>query len=288
MEILEFMLTPFVASILLIGVCVYFGIHVIKREIIFIDIALAQVAALGTTVAVVIHNSISKSHADHDHDESNMFTYLISLLFCTLAAFIFSLLKNKKIRIPLEALIGIAYAIATTAAVIILDKSAGSDVHVHDMLVGTLLWVTWAQVIRLLIVIVIVGLFHYIFRKKFLSLSDNYLKNNGEKMKKSALWDFSFYFSFGIVIIEAVSVGGILTVFAFLIIPASISALFATTWTSRILIGLSVGAIVTFLGLYFSWIMDIPCSPAIIMFLGICLLVGIVIRKIKILRIKKN
>lgn len=283
MEIFVFMLTPFVASILLIGVCVYFGIHVIKREIIFIDIALAQVAALGTTVGLVIHEASGGSHAGHDHNESSFFTYLFSLGFCTLAAIIFSLLKNKKIKIPLEAIIGIAYAVATTAAVIILDKSAGSDVHIHDMLVGTLLWVSWTQVLRLAVVIGIIGLFHFIFRKKFFELSDNYLKNGGKK-KNIQLWDFLFYFTFGIVIVEAVSVGGILTVFAFLIIPASISALFATSWASRIIIGLSIGAIVTFSGLYFSWVMDIPCSPAIIMFLGICLLVSIVIRKIRMIK----
>lgn len=281
MEIIQFMITPFVASILLIGVCVYFGIHVIKREIIFIDIALAQVAALGTTVALVIHEASSDSHVGHDHDESNIMTYLLSLAFCTAAAIIFSLLKNKKIKIPLEALIGIAYAVATTTAVIILDKGAGGDVHVHDMLVGTLLWVTWSQVLRLAIVVLGVGLLHYFLRIKFLSLSDNYLKSNNEKIKNSSLWDFLFYFSFGIVIVEAVSVGGILTVFAFLIIPASISALFATSWASRIIIGLSVGAIVTFSGLYFSWVVDIPCSPAIIMFLGVCLLLSLLIRKIR-------
>ncbi|NQU85887.1 MAG: metal ABC transporter permease [Mariniphaga sp.] len=279
MEILEFMFIPFTACILLISSNVYFGIHVLKREIIFIDIALAQIAALGGTIAMVISDITSDSHAGHDHGEDSVSSFIFSVLFCTIAAFIFSLLKSKKIKIPLEALIGIAYAVATTAAVIILDKSAGSDVHIHDMLTGALLWVGWDQVVKLAIVVGLVGLFHVIFRKKFFKLSDNYHKTE-TGLKNKGLWDFLFYFSFGIVIVQAVSVGGIITVFAFLIIPASISALYATQWYSRIFIGLGIGAVVTLLGLYFSWELDVPCSPVIIMFLGVVLLISLLYKKL--------
>ena len=279
MEIIEFMIIPFVACLFLIASNVYFGIHVLKRQIIFIDIALAQIAALGGTVAIVIHEMSESSHAGHNHDEETFFSFAFSVLFCTIAAGIFSLLKNKKIKIPLEALIGIAYAVATAAAVIILDKSAGGDVHIHDMLAGELLWVGWDQVIKLGIVVIVVGIFHVVFRKKFFKLSDNY-SDNGVEIKNKKFWDFLFYFSFGIVIVQAVSVGGILTVFAFLIIPASITALFATRWYSRILSGLGIGAFVTFLGLYFSWEMDVPCSPVIIMFMGLVLLISIVAKRI--------
>ncbi len=287
MEILEFMLIPFVACILLIGINVYFGIHVLKRQIIFIDIALAQIAALGGTIAMVIHEMSETSHAGHDHGEETIFSFAFSLLFCTIAAVIFSLLKNKKIKIPLEALIGIAYAVATAAVVIILDKNAGGDVHIHDMLTGSLLWVSWNQVIKLGIVVGVVGIFHFIFRKKFFNLSDNYHKKD-VKVKNKGLWDFLFYFSFGIVIVQAVNVGGILTVFAFLIIPASISALYAENWYSRIFIGLGIGAIVTFLGLYLSWELDVPCSPVIILSLGVVLLLSLLIRKNRITRNRKR
>ena len=280
MEILEFMLIPFIACILLISANVYFGIHVLKREIIFIDIALAQIAALGGAIAMIIHEANESSHAGHDHGEESFFSFIFSLLFCTIAAVIFTLLKNKKIKIPLEALIGIAYAVATAAAVIILDKGAGGDVHIHDMLIGSILWVSWDQIIRLAITVGVVGLFHIIFRKKFFKLSDNYLKTKSG-VKQRALWDFLFYFTFGILIVQAVHVGGILTVFAFLIIPASISSLFASRWYSRILIGLGVGAFVTFLGLYFSWELDVPASPVIISFLGIVLLLSLMVTHIR-------
>lgn len=280
MEILEFMLIPFIACLLLIGANVYFGIHVIKREIIFIDIALAQIAALGSVIATIIYEQFSIAQHHEYHGEDNYFTFSFSLLFCTIAAIVFSLLKNKKIKIPLEALIGIAYAVATAAAVIFLDKSAGGDVHIHDMLTGSLLWVTWHQVVKLAVIIGIVGLFHFIFRKKFFKLSDNYYKDK-TGVKNKRFWDFMFYFSFGIVIVQAVHVGGILTVFAFLIIPASISSLYASKWYARIFIGLGIGALVTFLGLYFSWELDVPCSPVIILFLGVVLLLSLIIKRLK-------
>jgi len=269
-----FMIAPFVACLLLILITSYFGIHVIEREIIFIDIALAQIAALGSAVSLVINNLGLSPHSDiHEHDSRTFLAYV----FCLLAAGIFTLLKNKKIKIPLEAIIGIAYAVATTAAVIILDKGAGSDVHIHDMLIGSILWVSWHQVFRLFIIVVLIGGFHYLFRKKFKGITLLY-QGKVSNISNPRLWDFLFYFTFGIVIVEAVSIGGILTVFAFLIIPASTSALFTTQWTKRISIGLLIGSISAVFGLYLSWIMDIPCSPAIILFLGVSLLISIMLK----------
>ncbi len=271
---LDFMLAPFVACLLLILIMVYFGIHVIKREIIFIDIALAQIAALGSAFSLVLQEmNIVHHNQGGEHDSRTFMAYL----FCTLAAAIFTVLKDKKIKIPLEAIIGIAYAAAATGAVIILDKGAGGDVHIHDMLAGAILWVSWSQNLRFLVVVAVVGSFHYIFRHKFLALTKHY-QSEKTVVSNPKLWDFLFYFSFGIVIVEAVNVGGILTIFAFLIIPASISALFAQNWSSRIIIGLIVGSIATILGLYLSWIMDIPSSPAIILFLGLCLLVSLLLK----------
>jgi len=212
----DFLFPPILGCILIVLINVYFGIHVIKREIIFIDIALAQIAALGSVIGGIILNSPGPGH---EHNEYNLLSYLLSLTFISLASLVFTLLKHKKIPIPLEAIIGISFAVATTMAVIILDKASGGDVHVHDMLIGSVLWVSWNQIIRLAIVVSIVGLFHFIFRKKFLNLTDSF-QNGYQTLRKPRLWDFLFYFSFGVVVIEAVNVAGILTVFAFLIIPA--------------------------------------------------------------------
>ncbi len=278
MTIIEFMLAPLMACLLLILINVYFGIHVLKREIIFIDIALAQIAAFGSTIAVVIHHMFHEVQG-HEHSEDSILAYVLALSFITFSALVFSFLKNRKISIPLEAIIGISYAVATTAAVIILDKAAGGDVHIHDMLVGSILWVSWSQVLKLFIVVFIIGLFHFIFRKKFTKLSDNY-QNKDNKMKNSFLWDFLFYLTFGIVIIEAVNISGILTVFAFLILPASFSALFSKSWTNRIIIGFVLGAVVSAFGLYLSWNMDVPVAPLIILCLGVFILLGAIYKRL--------
>ena len=278
MDLISFMIAPLAATLILGGILVYFGIHVIKREIIFIDIALAQIAALGGTVAIVLW---PHSHSAIDHAEGHHFLeYIFSLIFTTLAAGLFSIFKNRKIRIPLEALIGISYAVATTAMVIILDKGTGGDVHIHDMLTGAILWVGWPEVIRLGIVVAIVVIFHWIFRKQFMNLTDNYDSCDYLPSKRK-LWDFLFYFSFGLVIVEAVQVGGILTVFALLIIPASTTLLFFSSWKSRILAGLLLSLLLTIPALWVSWTWDLPASPVLILFLGIALIIGGIVYQIK-------
>ncbi len=278
MEIISFMIAPLAATLILGGILVYFGIHVIKREIVFIDIALAQIAALGGTLAIVLWpETINGGGHEEGH---HLIEYLFSLLFTTLAAGLFSLLKSKKIRIPLEALIGISYAVATTAMVIILDKGAGSDVHIHDMLTGAILWVGWDKVLRLAGMVLIVALFHWVFRKNMMNLTDNY-DNSSYKSKRKNWWDFLFYFTFGLVIVEAVQVGGILTVFAFLIIPASTTLLFFSTWRARILAGLLLTVILTIPALWVSWTWDLPASPVLILFLGIILIISGLVYQIK-------
>ncbi len=282
MTAIEFMFAPFIVCLLLIGINVYFGIHVIKREIIFIDIALAQIAALGGTVATILHD-LFPGHAEHAHDEHTMWWYLFAFGFTTMAALIFTTLKSRRLPIPLESLIGIAYAVAATGAVILLDKAAGGDVHVHEMVAGSILWVNWHQITVLFLVFGLIGFFHYKYRRKFIAITDSY---NDEKAEFNFLWDFLFYATFGIAVVFSVEVGGILTVFAFLIIPASISALFSHNWTSRILIGWGLGTVVTVCGLYLSWVMDVPSSPTVILFLGVFLLLAIVVRSLGFVKTK--
>jgi zinc/manganese transport system permease protein len=279
MTAIEFMFAPFVACLLLIGINIYFGIHVIKREIIFIDIAMAQIAALGSTVAMILHLTGSE-HVGHAHDGINFISYSFDIGFTTLAAAMFTLLKSRKLSIPLESLIGIAYAVAATGAVILLDKAAGGDVHVHEMVAGSILWISWHQITILFIVFALVGAFHYIFREKFISLTDHYNNNRNH----SLLWDFLFYTTFGITVVHSVQIGGILTIFAFLIIPASISALFSQNWRSRILIGWGLGTLVTVCGLYLSWTMDVPSSPTVILSLGVFLLLALIVKSLKLVK----
>lgn len=260
-----FILPPLIACVLIVLINVYFGIHVIKREIIFIDIALASIAALGSATGLVLLHM--------DHEAHGFWPYIFSLGFISLASFAFTLLRHKKIAIPLEAIIGIAYAVATTLTVIILDKGAGGDVHVHDMLVGSILWVSWFQVHKLAVIVILVGIFHIVFRKRFLMITDSF-QDACKNLKNPRLWDFLFYFSFGLVVVEAVSMAGILTVFAFLILPASLSAFVSGGWMPKLIAGWIAGIIASFMGLLLSLRLDVPSAPVIIVLLGIFLMGG--------------
>ncbi|MGM0665881.1 MAG: metal ABC transporter permease [Bacteroidota bacterium] len=272
---LNFILLPLLGCVLIVLINVYFGIHVIKREIIFIDIALASIAALGSAVAMVLFNI---GHDEVAHGEHAFWPYLFSLGFISIASLAFTFLRNKTISIPLEAIIGIAYAVATTLTVIILDKGAGGDVHVHDMLVGTILWISGPQLARLAVVVVITGAFHIVFRKKFMNLTESFHKQESN-IKRSKLWEFLFYFSFGLVVVEAVNIAGILTVFAFLILPASLAVILKGNWTTKLIVGWLSGVAASFAGLLFSLRLDVPSAPVIITVLGIILLLGYLFSK---------
>lgn len=279
---MEFLVVPLLASLILLAVTSYFGIHVLKREIIFIDIAMAQIAALGGVISLFLEHVLDLHEIMIGNiNLSEILEYVFSLVFCLGAAVLFTFLKDPRIRIPMEAFIGIAYAFATTAAVIILDKGAGGDVHLHEMLAGALLWTTWQQVLRLAIFLIAIGGFHFIFRRHFIGLSANYLvsKSTGKGSRK---WDFLFYLTFGIMIIEAVKIAGVLTVFAFLILPASISALFSTRWDRRIYIGLVSGIVATISGLSLSVALDVTASPLIILSLGVILLLGLITKRVTV------
>lgn len=268
MEGILFMLPPFAACLTLIGIHGYFGIHVLKRGIIFIDIAMAQIAALGVTFAYILH-------IDHE----SPWTYPISLVFVTIFAWFFSILKCKRPRICMEAIIGMSYAVAATAAVILIDKAAGSHEHMKEMFIGSILWVQWPEIIKSVLVYGLIGGFHFYFRKKFISLSQDYdkSKNTGNKTQ---LWDFLFYLTLGIVVMHSVRIGGILVVFAFLIIPSSISALFSSDWISRIVIGWITGTLVSIFGLFLSWKMDVPSGPAVVLFLGVFLILAVAAKSV--------
>ncbi len=168
----------------------------------------------------------------------------------------------------MEAIIGLSYAIVTTAAVLIIDRAPGGAEHIKEMLVGSILFVSWEEIIKAGVAFVIVGILHYVFRNKFISISENSQKasESGINVK---LWNFIFYISLGIAVIHAVRIGGILMVFAFLVIPSSISILFSKSWTARIFIAWLVGTIVSMGGLYLSWVYNLPSGPAVIIFLGI-------------------
>ena len=256
MEILAFLLAPFVASLILTGIHAYLGVHVVERGVIFVDLALAQIAALGATVAVVA-----------GMDPHGKASYWISLGFTFLGAAIFSFARSARGHIPQEAFIGIAYAVASATAILLMSKATGETEHLKDMLVGNILAVSWQEVQKTALLYGAVGLFHFIFRKKFLSISMNHGKAEmaGTNVR---FWDFLFYASFGFVVTSSVAIAGVLLVFCYLIVPSVGAMLFADRIGPRLAIGWTMGTLVSALGCYLSVQLDTPTGATIVVTFG--------------------
>jgi zinc/manganese transport system permease protein len=256
MEILQFLILPFMASLILTGIHAYLGVHVVERGVIFVDLALAQIAALGATVAILV-----------GMDPHGNGAYWMSLGFTFLGALIFSFVRSRKKRIPLEAFIGITYAVASAAAIIAMSQATGETEHLKDMLVGNILAVSKHDVIKTAILYGCIGLFHFIFRRKFLAISMQHdtAEDSGINVR---LWDFLFYASFGFVVTSSVAIAGVLLVFCYLIVPSVGAMLFADRIGTRLAIGWTMGTLVSALGCWISWRLDYPTGATIVCTFG--------------------
>jgi len=260
MDILPFLFWPFVASLILTGIHAYLGVHVVERGVIFVDLALAQIAALGATIAILL-----------GMDPHGRGAYFLSLGFTFLGAGIFSLARTRRGHIPQEAFIGIAYAVASATAILAMSKATGETEHLKDMLVGNILAVSRAEVAKTALLYGAIGLFHYIFRKKFLLISTNPVQAEASGMS-IRLWDFLFYASFGFVVTSSVAIAGVLLVFCYLIVPSVGAMLFADKIGRRLAIGWTMGTLVSALGIYFSVLLDLPTGATIVCTFGVVLI----------------
>ena len=256
MDIFLFLLAPLAASLILTGIHAYLGVHVVERGVIFVDLALAQIAALGAIVALII-----------GLDPHGPSAYWISLGFTFLGAFIFSVAKSKRAHIPQEAFIGIAYAVASAAAILAMSKATGETEHLKDMLVGNILAVSWQEVGRTAALYGCIGLFHYIFRKRFLLISMNPKEAEAQGISVR-FWDFLFYASFGLVVTSSVAIAGVLLVFCYLIVPSVAAMLFTDRIGPRLAIGWTMGTLVSALGVVLSVKMDTPTGATIVCTFG--------------------
>ncbi len=262
MTIFQILLPAFVASLILTGIHAYLGVHVVERGVIFVDLSLAQIAALGSTVAYLA-----------GYDLHSTMAYLFSLGFTFLGAAIFALTRvHRKTRIPQEAIIGIVYAVSAAMAILIMSKATQETEHLKEMLVGNILSVTWPELGKTAALYALVGLFHYIFRRKFLAISmdEHAAEQSGVNVK---LWDFLFYMSFGFVVTSSVAIAGVLLVFCFLIVPSVAAMLFAERLGPRLAIGWTMGALVSAAGVALSFLLDLPTGAAIVATFGAALLV---------------
>jgi len=256
MEILQFLIWPFMASLILTGIHAYLGVHVVERGVIFVDLALAQIAALGATVAILI-----------GMDPHGQAAYWLSLGFTFVGAAIFAFARTRRGHIPQEAFIGIAYAVASAAAILAMSKATGETEHLKDMLVGNILAVSRHDVIKTAVLYGAIGLFHYFFRHRFLLISTDPEQAEATGMS-IRFWDFLFYASFGFVVTSSVAIAGVLLVFCYLIVPSVGAMLFADRVGRRLAIGWTMGTLVSALGVYFSVLLDLPTGATIVCTFG--------------------
>ncbi len=260
MDVLTFLLPPFVAGLVLTGIHCYFGIHVIERGIIFVDISLAQMAALGATIAFLA------GHGFH-----GPLTYWWSLGFTFLGAAVFTLTRLRRTRIPQEAFIGIVYAVSAAAAILVMSKAPEGTEHLKDMLVGNILTVSWTDVREIFLLYLGVGVFHWILRRKFLAISLDPRRALAGGMNVR-FWDLLFYVSFGVVVTSSVAVAGVLLVFSYLIVPAVSATLFTARVGPRLVIGWGLGTVVSAAGMALSYVFDLPTGATIVCTFGAALL----------------
>jgi len=270
MQLLQIIGWPFLMCLVMGTILGYFGIHVLKREVIFIDIAVAQVAAVGSIAA----------HLIFDAEEDTLISYLFSLACVLLIAAFYAVARKKVVQISIEAVIGISYAITAAGAMFLIGIAPG-HAHAEEMLAGKLLWVTWQHILLCIVVFTAVGLCLAIFRKPLFTVSENY-EGAVAKGLNVIWWDFIFYALLGVVITLAVRVTGVVTVFSFLIIPATISALFSAHWALRMFIALAAATSASLIGLLFAYFFDFSIGPAIALFLGVELIIVSIIAKLKL------
>ena len=255
------MFWPIVACVLLPWLLVYLGLHVVQRGIIFIDIAMAQMASLGICVAVLLHL-----------DLESPVTFAIGLLFTLVGAAIFSVTGKRTSQVPQEAVIGIAYVVAAAAAVLLLSRAAEGDEQIKQMLVGNILLVTPMDVWKCFGLFVLVGILHFILRRNFLLVSFD-RAGAYEKGLRVRWWDFLFYAAFGLVVTSFVRIAGVLLVFSYLIVPAVCGINVATSLGRRLLIGWLIALVGGIGGLFLSFWWDLPSGAAIVCTFGALLIV---------------
>ena len=264
MEALSLMLWPLIASLILPWLLVYLGLHIVQRGVIFVDLALAQTAAFGATLAVLLGHDV--------HDWQN---YAFSLGFTFLGAVLLTFTRTRRQTVPQEALIGVVYVVTAAASILVLSKGAGGGEELQRSLVGELLVVPRAEVLKTFIIFVVIGGIHFVFRKKFLAISAS-----PERAAASGLnvrwWDFVFYVLFGLVVTSFVHIGGVLLVFSYLVVPALCATYLVNSFGARFALGWVVATVASVVSLLITAQGDLPIGAAIVCTLGVMLVLAAV------------
>jgi zinc/manganese transport system permease protein len=269
MDALSFMLWPLIASLILPWLLVYLGLHIVQRGVIFVDLALAQTAAFGSCIALLVGYDV------HDWQ-----SYAFSLGFTMVGAVVLTFTRSRNQRVPQEALIGVVYVVAAAAAILALSKGAGGSEELQRSMVGELLVVPHTDVIKTFALFVVIGAIHLLFRKKFLAISAD-----SEKAAASGLnvrwWDFVFYMLFGLVVTSFVHIGGVLLVFSYLVVPAVCATYLVNSFVARFAVGWAIATAASVASLGITAKIDLPIGAAIVCVLGVMLILAAMTAKLR-------
>lgn len=291
---------PFGVCLLMAALHVYMGLHVLRRGVIFVDLALAQMAALGATIALLaapylIHDKPVSANSDdfakqveamergqpmggHEEHEAQQekLVYVFSLGFAVLGAALIGVSRFRDDSVPHEAIIGIFYVVSAALAVMALSRSAHGKDEIESMLVGQILFVSPAEVVRTFWLYSGIGLTHFLFRRQFLRISEN---GHGAAVgMKVRWWDFLFYLTFALMVTESVRMAGVLVVFSFLIIPAAAASMVLKGFVKQLILAWGVAVLASVMGLYISWAQDFPTGPSLVSSFGMMLVLFVIVR----------
>jgi zinc/manganese transport system permease protein len=272
---LVLMLPALVVSLILVGIHGYLGIHIIARGVIFVDLALAQVAAFGWAAAGL---GLSSALGDWLGIPTAEAGYAIGLGATLVAAALFSVSRVEHEYVPQEAIIGIVYVVASAGTILLAAQAPRGSEHVEELLSGSLLWVTWPEIWKTALIYAVIGAIHWLLRDRFIVIS---MKPETAKTKgwSVAGWDFLFYALFGVVVTSSVAIAGVLVVFSFLVIPAVIAFLFTSQPGKLLAIAWSSGTAATIAGMYASYATDLPTGPTVVCAFALALVVAFAIRR---------
>jgi zinc/manganese transport system permease protein len=260
-DLLALMWVPFLMCLVLTGIHAYLGLHVIAREVVFVDIALAQIAALGATAAFL-----------WGYDLDSWGSYAFALSFTILGASVFALTRSRERRVSQEAVIGVVYAVSAAAAVLVADRTPHGAEHLRSMLVGSILAVRGREVLEVASLYALIGLFHWLCRRPFLLISTEPERAYRDGWRVRG-WDFLFYASFGVVVTSSVRIAGVLLVFSYLIVPTLAANLLGGTVGRRLALAWGFGTLVSVVAMVASAILDLPTGATVVCAFGLILLV---------------
>jgi zinc/manganese transport system permease protein len=259
-ELLSLLWAPFLMCLVLTGIHAYLGFHVIAREVVFVDIALAQIAALGATAAFLVGYGV----------ESPV-SYAFGFGATLLGALVLALTRTRERHVSQEAIIGVVYAVSAGATVLLVANAPHGAEHLRGMLVGSILTVSAGDVLVVAILYMAVGVLHWVCRRPFFLISEDPDRAYQAGLRVR-LWDFVFYASFGLVVTSSVRIAGVLLVFSYLIVPALAGIALAHTVASRLVVGWTFGTLVSVVGIAASAVLDLPTGATVVCVFGVMLL----------------